>query len=138
MMDWIGLLVAVIVAIWGSHHAMKTQKRRSLDGNTLLKLEDCGIDLSQPQALEFWFYADKQSAIDKVAEELEQRGFQVYLSDTGDEPRYVIRAIKEMLPELSQLQQLRKEFNRLSRSNGAEYDGWGCSMPDSTLDSASE
>ena len=125
MIDPVGLIIAIIVAFLGYRYAGKKQKHRTLDGNTILKLEESGIDTSQPQMLEFWFFSNKQPAIENVAADLEQRGFQVYISDTEDKPRYVIRAIKELVPELSSLQKLRKDFNRLARSHGAEYDGWG-------------
>ena len=54
--------------------------------------------------------------------------FQVHVSETEQDPKYVIRALKSMVPELSILQGLRKEFNGLAKKYNAVYDGWGCSI----------
>jgi hypothetical protein len=129
MMDAIGLVFAVIVAVLGYNYARKKHKSRTVDGNTVEKLEQSGVDISQPQSLEFWFFSSHETAIENLAAKLEQRDFQVYVSDTEDNPRYVMRAIKQMVPDVSVLQGLGKELARLAKSFGAQYDGWGLFPP---------
>ncbi|HEY5603470.1 MAG TPA: ribonuclease E inhibitor RraB [Gammaproteobacteria bacterium] len=124
MLDLIGLVVAVSVAIFGYRYAVKKQQARSLDGHTLKQLETAGVDLQQTHKLEFWFFGDKKAAIDTVAAELQTRQFEVYVTETDDAPRYIIRAIKVMSPELAVLQGLRMEFLQLGKAYGVEYDGW--------------
>lgn len=128
MIDPIGVIVAIIIAIFGYRYAAKKQQSRTLDGYTLKKLEDSGQDLTQQCKMEFWFYADEESAIRNLGDDLESLGFQVHISETEQEPKYVARALKSMLPEISVLLGLRKEFNALAKKYGAEYDGWGCSV----------
>jgi hypothetical protein len=128
MIDPIGLIVAIIIAIFGYRYAAKKQQSRTLDGYTLKKLTDAGLDLTKECLVEFWFYADAEAAITNLANELENRGFEVHISETEQEPRFVARALKSMLPEFSTFQSLRKEFNALAKKYGADYDGWGCSV----------
>jgi hypothetical protein len=128
MIDPIGLVVAIVIAIIGYRYAAKKQQSRTLDGHTLKKLEESGLDLTKECRMEFWFYADEESAITSLGNELENRGFQVHIAETEQNPKFVVRALKSMMPELSGLQALRKELNALAKSHGAEYDGWGCSV----------
>ena len=128
MLDPIGLVVAIVVAIVGYRYAAKKQQSRTLDGYTIKKIEESGLDISKEQRIEFWFYSDEESCVTSLAEELENREFEVLISETEQNPRFVIRALKSMVPELSGMQGLRKEFNLLAKKHNAEYDGWGCSI----------
>ena len=127
MLDSIGLMVAIVAAIIGYRYAAKKQQSRTLDGYTIKKLEESGLDITKEYQIEFWFYSDESDAITKLAKELEDRMFEVHVSETEQAPRFVIRALKYMTPELSELQNMRKDFNSLAKKYGAEYDGWGCS-----------
>ena len=128
MLDPIGFLIAIIVAIVGYRYAAKKQQSRTLDGNAIKKLEESGLDITQEHQLEFWFYSDEKSSVMNLVDELENRKFQVHLSETEQDPKFVIRALKSMVPELAELQGLRKEFNCLSKEHRSQYDGWGCSV----------
>jgi len=128
MLDLIGLAVAIVAAIIGYRYAAKKQQSRTLDGYAIKKLEESGLDITKEYQIEFWFYSDEQSAIKNLAEELENRMFQVHVSETEQDPRFVVRALKSMTPVLSDLQDLRKDFNSLAKKHGVEYDGWGCNI----------
>lgn len=128
MFDPVGIVVAIIVAIIGYRYAAKKQESRTLDGHVIKKLEESGFDTTKEHQIEFWFYADEESAVTNLAEELENRMFQVHISDTEQDPRFVVRALKSMTPDLSDLQGLRKDFNSLAKRHGAVYDGWGCNI----------
>jgi hypothetical protein len=127
MLDIVGFIVAIIVAVVGTRYAMKKQKSRSFDGYTVKKLEESGFDISKEHLLEFWFYSNKEEAINKVADDLKQRNFEVIVNQTEEDPRYVIRALKSLIPDIGALLSLRVEFDNLAKLHGAEYDGWGCS-----------
>lgn len=128
MIDPIGLVVAIIIAIIGYRYAAKKQASRTLDGYALKKLEEAGQDLTQECEIEFWFYAEDESAITNLGDDLKEMEYQVYITETEQQPKFVLRALKFMLPEISALQSLRKEFNELAKKYGAEYDGWGRHM----------
>lgn len=119
------LIVAIVAAVIGYRFAARKQQARSLDGYTIKKLEESGLDISSMQLLEFWFYASKKLAIENLASELEKQSFEVHIADTEQEPRFVVRAKKSMIPDLVHMQSLRKEFNDLASRVGAVYDGWG-------------
>jgi len=125
--DIFGFVVAIVIAIIGTRIAMKKQKRRSLDGYIVKQLEDSGINVQQEQLLEFWFYSNDEEAINKVENELNSLDFEVFVSPTDEDPKFVIRAVKKLIPDIAALQQLRSEFDRFSKQHGAKYDGWGCS-----------
>ncbi|WP_455366568.1 ribonuclease E inhibitor RraB [Kaarinaea lacus] len=128
MIDPIGLVVAIVIAIFGYRYAAKKQQTRTLDGYTLQKLGDSGLDLTKEHLIEFWFYADHESAIIDLGNDLEDLGFQVHISETEQDPKFVLRALTSMKPTLSDLLDLRKEFNSLAKKYSAEYDGWGRSV----------
>lgn len=128
--DLLGFIVAIIVAVVGSMYAFKKQKRRSLDGYLVKKLEDSGIDVSQELNLQFWFYSNDEKSIRAVEQALQQWGYEVLVNDTDADPGYIIHAFKQLVPDISELQQLRIEFNKLAKHHGAKYDGWGYSGKD--------
>ena len=128
MLDPIGLAVAIVIAIIGYRYAAKKQQSRTLDGYTVKKLEESGMDITKEHQIEFWFYSDEETAVTNLADELEDRLFEVHISETEQDPRFVVRALKSLVPELSYLQDLRKEFNCLAKKHNAVYDGWGCSI----------
>jgi len=125
--DILGFIVAVVVTVVGSRIAFKKQKRRSKDGYLVKQLEDGGIDTQVEQTLEFWFYSNVRSAIERVEIELNQRNFNVIVNETEEDPAYVICAFKRLKPDIEQLQILRNEFEQFARQHGAHYDGWGYS-----------
>lgn len=125
--DILGFIIAIIVAVIGSLYAFKKQKRRSLDGYLVKKLEDSGIDVLKEQPLQFWFYSNEEKAIQHIAEELRNQKFEVIVNDTEADPGYIIHAFMNMVPDIGELQKLRAEFNKMARQQGAKYDGWGYS-----------
>jgi len=125
MLDPIGFAIAIIVAIIGYRYAGKRQQYRTLDGHTLKKLEDSGINTKENLALEFWFYSNNKQAVEQLAEQLQQREYEVYINETEEDPEYVITAFNNMIPELSVMLGLRKEFDKLAKRYGVVYDGWG-------------
>lgn len=125
--DIIGFIIAIIITVIGSRYAIKRQKRRSLDGFIVKQLEDSGIDVCQEHLLEFWFYSNNKNAIDSVEKELKDRGFEVVVNPTEEDPKYVIRAMKTLIPDITALKELRSEFERFAKQYGAKYDGWGYS-----------
>ena len=120
MNEIVVLAVAIVAAIVGYRFAAKKQQARSLDGYSIKKLEASGMDTNKEHQLEFWFYSDKKQAIEGLASELEKDLFEVHISDTEQDPKYVLRAIKSMVPGLQKLQALRKQFNRLAKQYGAD------------------
>ena len=128
MLDPIGIEVAIVIAIIGYRYAAKKQESRTLDGHAIKKLEESGLDTTKEYQIEFWFYGDEEATVTNLAKELENRKFQVYVSETEQDPRFVVRALKSMVPDLSNLQGLRKDFNSLAKKHSAEYDGWGCNV----------
>ena len=125
--DVIAFVIAVLITIFASRIAFKKQKRRSLDGFIVKQLEDGGINVQQQQMLEFWFYSNNEVGIKVIEDELKQQGFDVFVNETEEDPRYVIRALKKLVPDIVILQKLRADFSQLTKNNGARYDGWGCS-----------
>jgi len=124
MLDYIGLIIAVIVAFVGYRLAAKKQQTRMI----IKQLEDSGMDISKEHLLEFWFYANMETGMRRVAEELERREFEVQLNETEQDPKFVIVAFKKMVPDLGKMQVLRQELTRLASANHVRFDGWGCSQ----------
>jgi len=127
MLDIVGFVIAIIVAIVAYRVAERKQQQKAIDGYTIKQLEDSGMDVSKEHRLEFWFYANIESGMKKLAQELEQRNFEVQLNETEQDPQYVIVAFKDMVPDLAKMQMLRQELVQLASANHVRFDGWGCS-----------
>ena len=125
--DILGFIIAIVVAVIGSHYALKKQKRRSLDGYLVKKLEDGGVDITLEQPLQFCFYSNEANAIQHIADELKNRDFEVVVNDTEADPGFIIHAYIKLVPDIAELQKLRADFNKIARRHGGKYDGWGYS-----------
>ena len=98
------------------------------DQQVLEQLKKAGSNLSKPHQIEFFLYFPTQSAAQQVAEVIEKSGFTVTVKPAAKGPNWLCFATKAMVPELSALQKIRKDFDTLSKANHGEYDGWGTSI----------
>jgi regulator of RNase E activity RraB len=96
-----------------------------LDESVLVQLKKAGSDLSKPHKIEFFLYFPSQSVADRAALRIREAGFQVEVRRAAKGNDWLCFATKTMVPELSSLQQIRRDFSSLAASLKGEYDGWG-------------
>ena len=96
-----------------------------LDESVLIQLERAGSDLSKPHKIEFFLYFPSQSVAERAALRIREAGFQVEVRRAAKGNDWLCLATKTMIPELSALEEIRRDFSSLAASLKGEYDGWG-------------
>jgi len=96
-----------------------------LDESVLVQLKKAGSDLSKPHKIEFFLYFPSQSVAERAALRVREAGFQVEVRRAPKGNDWLCFATKTMVPELSALQEIRRDFSSLAASLKGEYDGWG-------------
>lgn len=100
-------------------------KKRDLDELVLVRLRKAGADIAKPHNIEFFFYFPSQAVADQAAAHIRDSGFQVVVEKSARGDDWLCLATKTMVPDLSVLQNIRKDFERLATSLNGEFDGWG-------------
>ena len=100
-------------------------KKPDPDDSVLIQLKKAGSDLSKPHKIEFFLYFPTQSAAEQAAPRLRGGGFQVEVRPAAKGNDWLCFATKTMIPELSALQQIRRDFGSLAAPLKGDYDGWG-------------
>jgi regulator of RNase E activity RraB len=100
-------------------------KKPDLDESVLVQLKKVGSDLSKPHKIEFFLYFPTQSAAEQAAPVVRKTGFEVEVRPAAKGADWLCFATKVMIPKLSDLQQIRRDFDSLTAAAGGEYDGWG-------------
>ena len=95
------------------------------DESVLIQLKKAGSDLSKPHKIEFFLYFPSHSVAERAALRIREAGFQVEVRRAAKGNDWLCFATKMIVPELSALQQIRRDFSSLAASLKGEYDGWG-------------
>jgi regulator of RNase E activity RraB len=103
------------------------RKRKSVDpdDSVLLQLQKAGSNLSKPHQVEFFLYFPTQTLAEQASSQIQELGFTVEVRPGAKGNDWLCFATKTMVPELSDLQNIRDRFARLAASCQGEYDGWG-------------
>lgn len=96
-----------------------------LDQAVLLQLRKAGSDLAKPHHIDFFLYFPTQDVADKAALTIRHVGFEVKVQKAARGDLWLCLAKKTMVPELPDLQKIRRDFVSLAASMNGEYDGWG-------------
>jgi regulator of RNase E activity RraB len=100
-------------------------KKPDLDESVLTQLKKAGSDLSKPHKIEFFLYFPSQAAAEQAAPRVRAAGFEVEVRQAAKGNDWLCFTTKTMVPKLSDLQQIRRDFASLTASSGGDYDGWG-------------
>ena len=123
------ILVAVLAA--GIFVIRRVDSRPiSGDAQAVAQLRDAGSDLAKPHLVEFFMYFPAEASAKHVAEKLNSMGFkaQVKPAAAGSALPWLTFATRSMIPEVAELERLRKNLTSLSAGEHGEYDGWGTSI----------
>ena len=84
-----------------------------------------GIDLSEPQWLEFLFHFPSREGAQAAWDWLAGRGFKGKLEPAGNGKDYLLFATKRVVVDEPTLLDMREQFEVLAQENGGTYEGWG-------------
>ncbi|MCK0162902.1 ribonuclease E inhibitor RraB [Marinobacter sp. S6332] len=102
--------------------------RADKDEQVLKALKKNGSDLNKPHEIDFWFDFRSEESARAVAKKVAERGFEVevYRGEYGLE--FSCKAVKRMVPRLSAMQRLTREFESIAEQHAGVYDGWGAEV----------
>jgi len=103
----------------------RSKQKSDSDQSVLLQLRKAGSDLSKPHSIEFFVYFPTQAAAEKAAVPIRRAGFGVDVQQAAQGDDWLCFATKTMVPELVDLQKIRRDFVALAAAMNGEYDGWG-------------
>lgn len=103
----------------------RSTQKQDLDESVLVQLKKAGSDLSKPHGIEFFLYFPTQSVAENAASSLRTSGFEVDVRRAAQGDAWLCFVTKTMVPELADLQRIRRDFVALAASLSGEYDGWG-------------
>lgn len=106
-------------SFWG--HPKKTDP----DEAVLSQLRKVGADISKTHKIEFFLYFPSQAVADQAAAHIRDARFGVNVERAAQGDDWLCFAVKSMVPDLSVLQNIRKDFERLAASLNGKFDGWG-------------
>ena len=103
-------------------------KKADPDSSVLTQLEKAGSDLSKPHDIEFFLYLPTEAAAESAASRVSEHGFVAAVSPPLEGAPWLCLVTKTMIPTVSELQRIRRDFDDLANSLGGNYDGWGTSV----------
>jgi len=103
----------------------RSKQKADLDQLVLVQLRKSGSSLSRPHNIEFFLYFPTQSVAEKAGVNIRDAGFEVEVKRAAQGESWLCFATKTMIPALSDLHRIRRNFMVLAVSMNGEYDGWG-------------
>ena len=100
-------------------------KSPDLDQLVLAQLQKASSNLAKPHAIEFFLYFPSQSVAEQAAPTIREAGFEVNVQRAPQGDQWLCFAKRTMVPELQELQKIRRNFATLATSLKGDYDGWG-------------
>ena len=95
-----------------------------MDEAVLVQLKKAGSDMAKLHQIDFYLYFPTQAAAEQAAASVRAQGFTAEVRPAAKGPEWLCLANKTMLPQLSALQQISRDFAKLTASAGGNYDGW--------------
>jgi len=95
------------------------------DALVLSQLKKAGSDLSKLHKIEFFLYLPSEAAAETTASRVRAEGFDASVKPPMGTPLWLCFCTKMMVPDLTELQRVRHDFDHLTRELGGNYDGWG-------------
>jgi len=116
---------ALFILFMGIFSLFGASNKPDLDELVLIHLKKAGSDLSKPHGIEFFLYLPSEASANKAASQIRDHDFQAAVKPPLKTADWLCFATKTMVPELSELQRIRHDFEQLTHELGGTYDGWG-------------
>ncbi len=98
---------------------------RKLDRRVLELSEMVGSDNTRMHEISFWMYLPTEDGALSLAKQLQAEKFDVEVSPPIDRRReWLCLAYRTMVPDLDELERIRKQFTKLAKLYDGKFDGW--------------
>ena len=96
----------------------------SPDEAVLNLMNDFNVDLSKKSMISFYLYFPTQEKAKIAENDLTNLGLEVECSQSSDEKNWLCLASKDLVPNFSSLNSIRKKLESIASKLGGFYDGW--------------
>ncbi|MBN1398620.1 MAG: ribonuclease E inhibitor RraB [Bacteroidetes bacterium] len=103
---------------------LRNLKPRTPDAAVVALIKKMRPGFSKSCPVSFYFYFPAKDAAMKSTDELRNKGFEVEVALSAGSPQYLCLASKNMVPETTELVNLRESMVDLAFKYGGNYDGW--------------
>ncbi|MBI4427730.1 MAG: ribonuclease E inhibitor RraB [Ignavibacteriales bacterium] len=104
------------------------------DNRVIELIAKMGADTKKVREVKFFLYVPDEENAYRVASKLQQDGFEVHVSKSASDMKWLCLAVKNMVPTTRAINALRRYFVHLVKPFQGEYDGWGTGIDDGTWD----
>jgi len=88
-------------------------------------MRELGADFTKLHTIEFFVYVPTEEAAYKASARMRESAFDVEVCPPESGEKWLCLATKRMVPELGELERIRRELTALAESLNGEFDGWG-------------
>jgi hypothetical protein len=118
--------LALAAALASTACAAVADEPSAEDKAAIESLQSQGVDMSEPQLVEFLFSFRAASPARQVGKTLATEGFESKVEPAGAGSKEVLLlARKRLVLNAQEMAALRARFEDLARSAGGQYEGWG-------------
>jgi len=118
------IAILALIGLTAAVHAAEDTPGLEQDRAAVEAMRAQGVDLSQPQTIEFAFYFPEKAAARKVMGALAGEGFTGELHTEGSDA-FILFARKSLQVDAATLGTMRMRFEGMAKELGGSYDGWG-------------
>lgn len=98
---------------------------RRLDKRVLELSSEVGSDNTEPHEISFWMYLPTEEKAYDLAKQLQAQKFEVEVSPPLEPYKdWLCLAYRTMVPDLDELEKIRKHLTKLVKQRDGRYDGW--------------
>ena len=99
-------------------------KKPDADELVIFELKKAGSDLSKPHKIDFYLYLPTQSAAEQAVVHVRDRGFEAVVRPAAKGTNWLCLAKKALVPNLSDIKRIGRDFDQFCAAAGGDYDGW--------------
>jgi regulator of RNase E activity RraB len=116
------MIVLFALAVAG---AADVRAQADEDADAIAELRAEGVDLNQPQTIDFAFLFPDLESAERLAPKLQAKGFQTRIRPAGGGQDYLLYARMQILITRDAMAEWRRQFEAMAKAENGEYDGWG-------------
>lgn len=112
---------------WRPQARQPKPDKASLDRLTIEQLVRAGADLRVPRVTDHFLYFHTEVEAREAAEALTRPSRVIEVGRAASGARWLVQVHQALAVDFESITALRREFERATQAQGAEYDGWGAS-----------
>jgi regulator of ribonuclease activity B len=102
-----------------------------LNGDVLRRMQDSGVDFSEPREFDFVVIFPSKPLAEAFAQRIKELGYTISVEESGCVPErpYDARIKRTMMPSHAKITEFENTLSDLAEPFGGRNDGWGTLVP---------